>query len=146
MPRKQGGHDAPALTGVLETALYVEDVERSVAFYEDVMGFTKLFADRRVAAMSVEEKQVLLLFAKGGSQEMRTSERGSIPPTDGDGHLHVAFAIPTESLPDWERRLDAKNVPIESRYQWSLGGTSLYFRDPDDHVVELVTPGCWAIY
>jgi hypothetical protein len=27
-----------------------------------------------------------------------------------------------------------------------LGGASLYSRDPDGHLLELITPGCWAIY
>jgi catechol 2,3-dioxygenase-like lactoylglutathione lyase family enzyme len=26
------------------------------------------------------------------------------------------------------------------------GGTSLYFRDPDGHLLELATPGLWTIY
>jgi len=30
--------------------------------------------------------------------------------------------------------------------KWSRGGESLYFRDPDDHLVELATPGIWATY
>jgi catechol 2,3-dioxygenase-like lactoylglutathione lyase family enzyme len=37
-------------------------------------------------------------------------------------------------------------VGIESEVQWDLGGTSLYFRDPDGHSVELATPGVWPIY
>jgi catechol 2,3-dioxygenase-like lactoylglutathione lyase family enzyme len=37
-------------------------------------------------------------------------------------------------------------VNIESRVKWPRGGESIYFRDPDDHLVELVTPGTWAIY
>jgi len=29
---------------------------------------------------------------------------------------------------------------------WPRGGRSLYFRDPDQHLLELITPGCWSIY
>ena len=29
---------------------------------------------------------------------------------------------------------------------WERGGQSIYFRDPDGHLVELATPGIWAIY
>ncbi|PYU59508.1 MAG: glyoxalase, partial [Acidobacteria bacterium] len=29
---------------------------------------------------------------------------------------------------------------------WELGGWSLYFRDPDRHLIELATPGTWSIY
>jgi hypothetical protein len=35
---------------------------------------------------------------------------------------------------------------VESKVVWPLGGHSLYFRDPDNHVVELATPGIWSIY
>jgi hypothetical protein len=37
-------------------------------------------------------------------------------------------------------------VSIESVVTWPRGGTSLYFRDPNDHLLELITPGVWSIY
>jgi catechol 2,3-dioxygenase-like lactoylglutathione lyase family enzyme len=37
-------------------------------------------------------------------------------------------------------------VSIEGEMKWPRGGTSLYFRDPDGHLVELATPGLWSIY
>jgi catechol 2,3-dioxygenase-like lactoylglutathione lyase family enzyme len=37
-------------------------------------------------------------------------------------------------------------VEIISRMSWPRGGESLYFRDPDNHVLELATPGIWPIY
>jgi catechol 2,3-dioxygenase-like lactoylglutathione lyase family enzyme len=49
-------------------------------------------------------------------------------------------------VPKWEERLASHNVAIEGRMNWELGGQSIYFRDPDGHLVELATPGIWAIY
>ena len=82
---------------------------------------------------------MLLLFKKRGSLELAT-------PHDGDGNLHVAFAIPASELEGWRRGLEGKKIPIEEETHWERGGRSLCFRDPDGHLVELVTPGCWAIY
>ncbi len=71
---------------------------------------------------------------------------GTIPPHDGNGHLHLAFSIAASELPGWEMHLAAKGIAIESKIHWPRGGWSVYFRDPDQHLVELVTPGCWPIY
>jgi catechol 2,3-dioxygenase-like lactoylglutathione lyase family enzyme len=42
--------------------------------------------------------------------------------------------------------LAAQGVVVESRITWPRGGTSLYFRDPDGHSVEVATPGLWPNY
>jgi catechol 2,3-dioxygenase-like lactoylglutathione lyase family enzyme len=89
---------------------------------------------------------VLLLFPRGGSLETVHMPGGTIPPHDGAGPLHVAFAIGKDELPKWEERLGANNIPIEGRTTWKRGGESIYFRDPDGHLLELATPGLWAIY
>ena len=71
---------------------------------------------------------------------------GTIPPHDGHGPLHVAFAVTAEALREWEERLRDHGVAIEFRTDWSRGGRSIYFRDLDGHVLELATPGLWATY
>ncbi len=136
----------PPLTGVLETSLYVEDVERSARFYQDLFGFPPLELDPTFAALSVCDRHVLLLFRHGSKVEPAVHPGGVIPPHDGAGRLHLAFSIPPESLDAWQERLGERSVPVESVYLWPRGGRSIYFRDPDGHLVELVTPGCWAIY
>jgi catechol 2,3-dioxygenase-like lactoylglutathione lyase family enzyme len=67
-------------------------------------------------------------------------------PHDGHGPLHLAFAITAEALREWEQRLRDQGVAIEGRTDWSRGGHSIYFRDPDGHLLELATPGLWATY
>jgi catechol 2,3-dioxygenase-like lactoylglutathione lyase family enzyme len=34
-------------------------------------------------------------------------------------------------------------IAIEGRTNWRRGGISIYFRDPDGHLLELATPGLW---
>jgi catechol 2,3-dioxygenase-like lactoylglutathione lyase family enzyme len=136
----------PRVTGVLETCIHVEDVASSADFYESLFGFRRLESDQRFCAFAVGERDVLILFRRGGTLEPVVLPGGVIPPHDGSGHLHFAFAISAEDLPAWEQRLNEAGVKIESRVKWPRGGESIYFRDPDDHLVELVTPGTWAIY
>ncbi len=130
---------APNISGVVEIALYVADMPRSVEFYSEVLGFEPIAADERLTAMGVGGRQVLLLCKKGASKDWPA-------PHDGDGELHVAFAIAREELQDWEQRLAEHKVSIEHHRAWPRGGQSLYFRDPDRHLVELATPGVWSVY
>ena len=46
----------------------------------------------------------------------------------------------------WEAQLADAGVAIEGRTKWPRGGESIYFRDPDGHLVELATPGLWPGY
>jgi catechol 2,3-dioxygenase-like lactoylglutathione lyase family enzyme len=133
----------PRITHLLETGLYVGDVARARAFYHATLGFELFFEDGRMAAMGVPGGGVLLLFLRGASRDPMQMPGGLLPGHDGSGQLHLAFGIPLAELPAWEARLADCGVAVESRITWPRGGTSLYFRDPDEHLVELATPGLW---
>ncbi len=126
--------------GNLESSLYVDDVARSARFYEKIFGF-RVISDFGGCgcAMEAGTRQVLLLFMKGGSRATET-------PHDGDGELHVAFAIRAEELTAWEDWLAENGIALEEKRAWELGGQSIYFRDPDRHLIEIATPGVWSIY
>lgn len=134
------------LQRILETALYCDDLDRAAAFYRDVLGAPLLFQDARLAAFDAGTGTVLLLFRRGASRDGMPVAGGQIPPHDGAGPAHVAFAIAAQDLPDWERRLAGAGISIESRLNWPRGGQSIYFRDPEGHSVELATPGVWTVY
>ena len=137
---------SPQVTGVLEASLYVTDVERSRRFYQDLFGFESLLEDDRLCALAVDGKQVLLLFRKQGSVNSVVIPGGTIPGHDGSGEQHLAFSIAASQLEPWRSRLQGQNVAMESTVRWPRGGESLYFRDPDNHLIELATPGVWSIY
>ncbi|MNE78362.1 fosfomycin resistance protein FosB [compost metagenome] len=105
-----------------------------------------MVANERFRAYNVGEQSVLLLFIEGDSLKGAHYPEGYIPPHDGNGPLHIGLAVAKEQLPHWERHLAAHNIEIEGRMTWEHGGESIYFRDPDGHLLELVTPGIWANY
>ena len=130
----------PKLDGILESSLYVDDLPRAVRFYQDIFGFPVIsdFGERG-CAMHAGPRQVLLLFKKGASRTI-------VSPHDGDGELHIAFAISASELAAWESWLVQQGIAIEEKSTWDRGGWSIYFRDPDRHLLELATPGVWSVY
>ncbi len=136
----------PKVRRVLETSLYVEDLEGSVGFYERVIGLRAMSTGDRLVAMDSGEGTVLLLFRRGATLAGASFPKGWIPPHHGEGPAHFAFAIDSEDLDSWRRHLAAEGVEIESELNWDRGGTSIYFRDPEGHSVELATPGVWEVY
>ena len=136
----------PKLDGILETAIHTEDMARSRAFYEGVLGLASIYSDDRLSAYAVAGRDVLLVFRKGATGQTVTLSGGTIPGHGGDGALHVAFAIGKDELSHWESHLASYGVVIEGRNDWERGGRSIYFRDPDGHLLELATPGLWSVY
>lgn len=130
----------PNSEGILESSLYVDDVARSARFYEKIFGF-RIVSDfgERGCAMQAGNRQVLLLFKKDGSREIQS-------PHYGDGELHIAFAVSALELPRWEAWLEENGIAVEEKRTWERGGQSVYFRDPDRHLLEIATPGVWSIY
>ena len=139
--------EAPlAIHRVVETALYVDDLPRATAFYRDVLGLRVLEEGPRLVSIDAGGATLLLLFKRGATLHGVDFPGGRIPPHDGAGPVHMAFGIGVDDIEAWEKRLAGHGVEVESRAQWARGGRSLYFRDPDQHSIELVTPGTWPTY
>ena len=137
----------PKLSDVKETALYVDDLPRAMRFYVDVMGLAVLVEQQdRFCALDVEGKHVLLLFVRGKSNQDTQLPQGVIPAHDGAGPLHIGFSVAESELPAWESHFAAHGVQVLSRMTWPRGGISIYFRDPDGHLLELLSPGVWSTY
>ncbi|MGQ7244220.1 VOC family protein [Salinicola sp. V024] len=140
-------HQAPPLGGVIESVLYTQDMTQAREFFTRVLGLTAHLEDERFTAYPTGDT-MLLVFQQGQTDETveLPHDMGTIPPHDGTGRQHLALAIPADSLEAWEAHLADQGVEIEGRTRWPKGSVSLYFRDPDGHLLELVTPGLWPNY
>jgi catechol 2,3-dioxygenase-like lactoylglutathione lyase family enzyme len=138
----QAMNHPPPVNGILETSLYVESPVRSVEFYQRVFGFEvidlageQLKDSTRLCAMRAGDRDVLLLFKRGGASG-----------TDFPGSIHIAFGISRAELGAWREWLAEQGIAIEEEKTWKYGAQALYFRDPDGNLLEVVTPGVWTIY
>jgi len=135
----------PAIRGIVETCINVSDMRRARQFYQSLFGFDVMEHSDRFCAFRVGPA-VLLLFTQGNSDQPIAVTGGVIPPHNTVGAAHFAFAVSGEELEIWRTRLSQRGIKLESEVVWARGGRSIYFRDPDDNLVELVSPGIWANY
>ncbi len=137
----------PPIRGIVESILYVDDLDRAVSFYRDELGLRPMVGDGvRFQTFEAGAGQALLLFKRGGTLEPVPASGGLIPPHDGTGPHHLGFAIERDCYGAWVSRLRDRGIAIESETTWERGGRSIYFRDPDGHLLELITPGIWPNY
>ena len=137
---------APPIRGVVETAVYVDDLKRAHRFYGGVLGLERVLDTPRMATYAVAPAQVLLVFRRGMTRQDSETSGGLVPGHHSDGPAHFAFAIDADAYDAWTAHLGGAGVAIRSEVTWPPGGRSLYFDDPDGNVVELATPGLWPNY
>jgi catechol 2,3-dioxygenase-like lactoylglutathione lyase family enzyme len=135
----------PRLRAILETSLYVSDLERAVAFYRDVLGLRLIndeyFADNRGAAFQVGPgPSVLLIF-----RTEATRQAGSLPSHGATGPGHAAFRVEADELSVWRARLQEHGVAIEREFVFGNNPPSLYFRDPDGNSLEFTVASIWDL-
>jgi catechol 2,3-dioxygenase-like lactoylglutathione lyase family enzyme len=130
---------------VLETSLYVADLDRAVAFYENVLGLRQItdgyFEGGRGAALQVGSgPSVLLLFRAD-----ITRLEGILPAHGTTGAGHIAFRIERRECDSWRQRLREHGVVIEKEFAFGNQSPSIYFRDPDGNSLELAVASIWAL-
>ncbi len=131
---------------VLETSLYVYDLDAAERFYHGVLGLDVCgrHPGRHVFFQCGEG--VLLVFVPEATAGATTSVDGTAIPLHGaDGPGHVAFAVPEPELAAWKGRLIERGVAIEAEVRWPQGGRSVYFRDPAGNSLELASPAIWGL-
>ena len=129
------------IKAVVETAIYVDDLQAAGTFYGAVLGLPVIGKEPgRHVFFEAGEASVLLAFLAEA-----TLKGGPLPTHGATGPGHFALGIGAEVLDAWRKHLQGHGVTIEKEVEWPRGGKSLYFRDPAGNSVELVTPGVWGL-
>lgn len=127
---------------VMETCLYVDDLEAAEEFYTRVLGFERY---AKVPGHHVFFRCGDGMFLLFDPEATRRKSSAGIPAHGAVGAGHAAFRMAEEEIEGWRARLGEEKVEIECEYTWPSGGLSLYFRDPAGNSVELVTPSTWGL-
>ncbi|MDF0599570.1 VOC family protein [Psychromarinibacter sp. C21-152] len=134
-----------ALRGVLEAAVYVEDLDAAAGFYAGLLGLEEIL---RVEGRHVFFRcgtTVVLCFIAEATRVPTDNARLPVPPHGADGAGHICFAVAGAELDEWRGRLEAAGVGIEADFEWPNGARSIYVRDPAGNSVEFAEPRLWNI-
>ena len=138
--------EIPGTSGVLETTLYVDNLQTAEHFYGNILGLPKIFTvPGRQLVFRCEESILLIFDPTHTERNQMTINGGAIPLHGARGAGHMAFRVSKEQLNAWREHLRAKGVAIESEVSWPNGAHSIYFRDPAGNSLEFATPDIWEI-
>lgn len=133
----------PSPGAVLESALYVDDLDAAEAFYGGLLGLERITrAGNRHVFFRCGPGIVLLFRAEETS---RPSDHATmpVPPHGTTGPGHLCFAMDEPALSELAKGLEAAGVAIESDFNWPNGARSVYVRDPAGNSVEFAEPKLW---
>lgn len=132
-------------SGVLETVLYVRDLDAAETFYRDILNLAPFASVKGRHLFYRCGDQVLLLFNPDATREPPKPGALPVPPHGATGEGHVCFRASARELEQWKTRLQAMGIPIEADFAWPGGGRSLYFRDPSGNCLEFAEPKIWKL-
>lgn len=119
---------------LLHTRYRVHDLEKTVAFYRDVLGLEET---RRHT--SGRGSQLVFLKAPGSEEEIelcKFDESG--PVVVGPDLTHLAFEV--EDLDEFARRAEAKGYPLSDGPHQSSSGRIAFIDAPEGYEIELIEP------
>ena len=125
------------IRGLAEVVLWVEDMERSLAFYRDLLGL-EVFSPPELRGVFLRVGEA----GEGVPQQIVLVPRPADAPPAAEraaGRLHhIGLEVPAGELAAERERLAAAGVPTRSGTHPFLTVEAFYIDDPDGNEVEIV--------
>jgi catechol 2,3-dioxygenase-like lactoylglutathione lyase family enzyme len=122
-----------SVEGIDHIALAVKDVERSVAWYKEVLGLERRHEDawgNYPAMVGIGTTSIALFPVEG-------AEPKPSPRRDVLAMRHFAFRTDRANFDRARRELSDRGLSLEAQHHGI--SESIYFHDPDGHEVEITT-------
>lgn len=132
-------------SAILETILYVDDLDAAMAFYSGVIGLRLSSAVPGRHVFFKLEQQMLLIFNPDATGRPPATGSLRVPPHGARGPGHVCFSATAAEIDAWRTLLSSKGIAIEADFEWPKGGRSIYCRDPAGNSVEIAEPRIWGL-
>jgi catechol 2,3-dioxygenase-like lactoylglutathione lyase family enzyme len=124
------------LNGIDHFALNVKDMNRAEHFYSDLLGFevvTRTSTKAGLKHIELDAGNVFIALFESPELDLENAQKTM---TD-DGYLHFAFAADKDQAPEIIQSLKDNGVRFDGETRNHPGGDSVYFYDPDGHVIEI---------
>ena len=130
--------------GVLEAAVYVDDLDATEAFYGGVLGLEVVIRhDPRHVFFRCGET-IVLAFVADETKVPPGPGKLPVPPHGATGAGHICFRVPGAALDGWAEKLTQAGIGIEADFHWPNGARSIYLRDPSGNSVEFAEAKLWG--
>jgi catechol 2,3-dioxygenase-like lactoylglutathione lyase family enzyme len=131
---------------ILESALYVTDLDAAENFYADILGLQRIaWVEGRHVFFRCGQGVLLLFNAEATKEPPGPGAKLPVPPHGAVGQGHLCFAATADEIERWKAHLTARGVAIEADFLWPSGGRSIYFRDPSGNSLEFAEPKIWNL-
>lgn len=134
-----------AIEGILETALYAEDLDAAERFYGGVLGLERITRHGTRHVFFRCGPGMLLIFNPKETVVPPPPHALPVPPHGATGAGHACFRVGAADLDFWMKKLEEAGIAIEADFRWPNGARSIYFRDPAGNSLECAEPGLWDI-
>ncbi|MNH86251.1 Glyoxalase-like domain protein [compost metagenome] len=133
------------IDGILETALYTDDLDAAEAFYGGVLGLEKILRAGNRHLFFRCGDMILLIFDPKETVKPPSSDALPVPPHGATGPGHLCFRMRAEAIDRMVEKLNKAGIVIESDFRWPNGARSIYFRDPAGNSLECAEPMLWNL-
>ncbi|MBT9372145.1 VOC family protein [Rhizobium sp. CSW-27] len=131
------------IEGVLETALYADDLDKAEAFYGGVLGLEIIRRGGNRHIFYRCGSGVLLIFNPDETEKPIENDPFPVPPHGARGPGHACFVVSRDDVDAFAAKLSASGIAIEQQVTWRSGTRSIYFRDPAGNSLEIAPRNLW---